>query len=52
MTPFGIVGLGAIFVLVVAAILKADDPELRAGLGILAAVLLGAVIAIESRNRD
>jgi hypothetical protein len=51
-TRFGIVGLSAVFVLLAAAIVKADDAEVRAVLAILAAVLLGAVIAIEARHRD
>jgi len=50
MTHFGIAGLAMVFVLVVGAIVKADDATVRNALLLLAAVLLGAVIAVEARK--
>ena len=52
MTRFGATALVASLVLVVAAMVKSDTPELRGALLLLAGVLIGALIAVEARHQS
>lgn len=52
MTRFGLTGLLLVMLLILAAIAKTDEIELRFALILLAGVTLGAVIAVEARHQS
>lgn len=52
MTRFGLTGLLLVMLLILVAVVKTEEVELRFALVLLSGVTLGAVIAVEARHQS